>query len=71
MRITAPWSDSEVEQLRQLQGNPMFHGYTCPGGRDCRAPGHRLLVPTTEGWVCVCGDYRQDWAHVVDQRKPK
>ena len=62
MKITAPWSDEQVERLRQHQGNPLFHGYTCPGDHpDCKD--HRLLLPTSDGWVCVCGRYKQDWAH--------
>lgn len=22
-----------------------------------------ILVATTEGWVCPCGEYKQNWAH--------
>jgi DNA polymerase III delta prime subunit len=22
-----------------------------------------ILIATTDGWVCPCGEYKQDWAH--------
>lgn len=61
--IEAPWSPDQVEFLRSVQANPIFHGYTCPGGPDCKDKAHRLLVPTPDGWTCVCGAYHQTWAH--------
>ncbi len=58
----APWSDAEVERLRLWQTDGRFHPFTCPGDRaECY--GQRELIPTTEGWKCACGEYRQDWAH--------
>ena len=28
---------------------------------DC--PNEGTLIATTDGWVCPCGQYKQDWAH--------
>lgn len=58
--FSSPWSDEQVEYLEKLQGNDMFHGYTCPGIFDS-CSNHRKLVPTNNGWVCWCGNYIQDW----------
>jgi len=30
-----------------------------------------LLVATTEGWVCPCGEYKQDWAHEFMANPPQ
>lgn len=60
--IRAPWTDAQVELLKQWQEHGMVHPFTCPGERpECK--GHRELIPTNDGWVCNCGEYKQDWAH--------
>jgi hypothetical protein len=60
--IKAPWSDEVVERLKAWQADDRFHPFTCPGDKPgCKR--HRELIPTNEGWVCACGEYRQDWAH--------
>ena len=57
---TAPWSDELVEQPNARQQNPQLHPYTCPGDKpECRD--HRDLIATKDGWVCACGEYKQDW----------
>lgn len=64
MILHAPWSAEVITALRQHQADPQRHPYTCPGGDQCpAADAQRALIPTTYGWVCVCGRYGQDWAH--------
>lgn len=58
----APFTDEQVAKLNEWQHCGKVHPFTCPGGKpDCA--GHRELIATKDGWVCHCGDYRQDWAH--------
>lgn len=55
-----PWNDALVEQLNARQQDKRFHPYTCPGDLpDCNK--HRTLIATPDGWVCACGEYKQDW----------
>lgn len=62
MSVKAPWTEEQVEALKRYQADGRFHPFTCPGeGLGCGD--HRELIPTTGGWVCACGRYRQDWAH--------
>lgn len=51
-----------IKELQEMQNNPMLHGYTCPGNNEfCRTSKYNdgLLIPTPEGWVCPCGEYKQ------------
>lgn len=51
-----------VDSLNAYQNACQFHPYTCPGNKpDCNK--HRNLIATVDGWVCACGEYKQDWAH--------
>lgn len=56
-------TDREVERLKQHQENTCFHPFTC-GGENCDR-GERsddgVLIPTNEGWICPCGDYKQEY----------
>lgn len=57
-----PWTQETVDALNRYQQEGKFHPYTCPGNKpDCAK--HRNLIATTDGWVCQCGEYKQDWAH--------
>lgn len=64
-RQFGPWETSE-------SGLPiMFHPYTCGNRNDGN---HRhfggdlgMLIPTVNGWICPCCDYKQDWAHSLDK----
>lgn len=56
----APWSSDEVAALIRHQASSNRHPYTC------LRSSHRVLVPTTDGWVCLDCDYRQDWARADD-----
>ena len=62
--IIAPWDDETVARLKAWQEDARWHPYTCPGNRPhCHFD--RNLIPTREGWVCACGEYKQDWAHAA------
>lgn len=57
----APWTHAQVECLKARQGHPMYHPYTC--GNDSN---HKVLVPTTNGWVCEDCDYTQNWFLITE-----
>jgi hypothetical protein len=60
--MTAPWSEEQVAALNKYQKDGRMHPFTCPGEfEQCKA--HRELIATTNGWVCQCGKYKQNWAH--------
>lgn len=61
-KITAPWTEEQVEALKKHQANLQIHPYTC----DCG----QILTPTTEGWACGKCSYRQNWAHDPSFPKP-
>jgi len=69
-----PWTQEYVDQLNQDQKNPSYHPYTCGGGLGENPKCERQQVPmdwtkegvliaTLDGWVCPCGEYKQNWAH--------
>jgi hypothetical protein len=60
--MKAPWTDEQVKKLKAWQANDRYHAFTCPGHHN-NCFDHRKLIPTNEGWICACGEYRQDWAH--------
>lgn len=42
------------------------HPFTCCGHDGCTRPEELddgILIPTTEGWVCPCGKWKQNWCH--------
>ena len=53
--IRAPWTPEQVAALEHHQASCMAHPYTC-NNYGCR----KDLIPTTNGWVCECGE-TQDW----------
>jgi hypothetical protein len=56
------WTEEQVASLNRWQENSLYHVFICPGDyRECE--NHRELKATTDGWVCQCGKYTQDWAH--------
>lgn len=63
-KITAPWTQDQVDMLNRAQTCGWLHPFTCPGTEvGCGAMHEqRDLIATLDGWVCVCGKYRQDWA---------
>jgi|AntAceMinimDraft_6_1070360.scaffolds.fasta_scaffold03539_9 hypothetical protein len=68
------FSDVQVSKLNDHQTDSKSHGYTCCGGdypnnKNCQRNSREnegLLLATNEGWVCPCGDYKQYWAHVIN-----
>lgn len=63
-KITAPWTQEQVDMLNAAQNAGHLHPFTCPGdGPGCGSMHEtRDLIATVDGWVCACGRYRQDWA---------
>lgn len=57
-RITAPWTDEQVESLNEFQVSGVMHPFTCN-----RHPAERILMALPEGWECPSCDYTQTWAH--------
>ncbi len=79
--VTAPFTPGQVERLKERQNDPRLHEYTCGGAnkRHCmrrrNTNGHffgtyeqnnGILTPTTNGWVCPCGEYTQPHALAAD-----
>lgn len=67
-KVTAPFTEEQVERLKRWQTTNWLHPFTCmsPDLPECERRTHKsfgILVPTTGGWVCPCGQYKQDWAH--------
>ena len=66
------WTDEQIEHLRRRQADRTLHPYTCGGlGPDdvchrARGVDDGVLIPTREGFVCPCGEYRQEWVHDAD-----
>ena len=69
-----PWSQQHVDYLNQQQKRKDIHPYTCGGGNGPNPKCERQqkpmdwtkegkLIATTEGWICPCGEYKQDWSH--------
>lgn len=64
-----PWTDHEVYLLNQNQKDGKIHPYTCDrispkcetkiSPKDPNKDG--ILIATKEGWICPCGEYKQDW----------
>jgi len=52
----APWTDEQVQNLREFQIFQPMHPFTC----GCES--EILLVPTNAGWVCPKCGQAQDWA---------
>lgn len=59
-KITAPWTQDQVDMLNTAQATGWLHPFTCPG--ENKVCPKRELTATVDGWVCACGRYRQEWA---------
>lgn len=61
------WPNEKVELLKYRQNKKEFHPYTCDRSSvNCEVTinnGDGVLIPTNEGWICPCGNYRQFWSH--------
>jgi hypothetical protein len=70
-QIKAPFTPEQVKNLNVYQQLGHMHPFTGTGMADTE--GHKsrsncpdqecLLKATTDGWVCPCGQYKQNWAH--------
>ena len=66
MKITAPWTQEQVDALNRFQQSDYVHPFTCGSGRRTDADhkdGEGILLATVDGWKCPFCDYTQDWAH--------
>lgn len=74
--IFAPFTANQVARLKEWQSGVMWqsdiygierpmatHPFTCNGENRGHCPNEGELIPTTEGWCCPCGKYKQDWCH--------
>lgn len=75
--IKAPFTDEQVKELNAYQAKGRFHPFTCIGQMKEQedengkfkertrsiCPDGGKLIATKDGWVCPCGEYKQDWAH--------
>lgn len=63
-KIEAPFTEEQVKALLfyQLEG---MHPFTCCSHDNCRRHTREdegMLIPSTIGWTCPCGKYKQYWA---------
>lgn len=56
----APFNKEQIKNLKAYQRSGFFHPFTCRG-EGCEQQG--VLIPKTEGMVCPCGEYTQNWVH--------
>lgn len=70
------WTEDQVAQLNAHQARGDVHPYTCGGERGDAAHVARaeedmahdrgILIATVRGWICPACDYRQFWAHGIE-----
>lgn len=67
MHIKAPWTPVQVAMLKVWQSGVVGgHPFTCCSHQGCerqQRADEGILIPTTEGWTCPCGNWKQDWCH--------
>jgi len=62
-----PWTEHEVYLLNKNQEDPNMHPYTCDRrGSKCEKAENDpnkdgVLIATKDGWICPCGEYKQDY----------
>lgn len=60
-----PWTDHEAYLLNQIQKDRNIHPYTCdrksPKCETKTSNKDGILIATTNGWICPCGEYKQTW----------
>lgn len=65
-KIVAPFTDEQVKNLNEYQKSTGIHPFTCCSHEGCNRtsqPNEGILIARTQGWVCPCGKYKQNWAH--------
>ena len=75
-KILVPFTEEQVKRLNEYQQSGIFHPFTCCSPEnipECTRAVHEvdgkvvggtsdgLLIATTEGWICPCGKYKQNW----------
>lgn len=76
-RSYAPWTDDELANLNRFQTLGFMHEFTCCSPEEIPECQRRtkqnggMLTATTDGWVCPCGKYKQDWCYpyMLDVKK--
>lgn len=56
--IRAPFTEEQVKNLNEYQNLGIVHEYTCRNEHYYS----RVLIATTQGWICPNCDYKQSWA---------
>jgi hypothetical protein len=59
--IEAPWTGEQVDALNVFQRHGKVHPFTC--GNDHLWD--RVLVATSNGWICCHCEYTQKWALAI------
>ena len=68
-KINSPFSKDQVENLNHFQMSGIHHPFTCCSAgseQNCErrnGTGEGILKATEQGWICPCGEYKQNWAH--------
>lgn len=65
-KIIAPFTVEQVVLLEIWQTSRGFHSFTCCSHNNCerrKQPNEGALIPSTDGWVCPCGEWKQNWCH--------
>lgn len=61
------FTEEQVKHLNEQQQSGKVHPYTCDrSSMNCQVrfnEGDGILLATTDGWICPCGNYKQKWAH--------
>ena len=61
------FTEEQVKHLNEQQKSGKVHPYTCDrSSMNCQLrfnEGDGILLATIDGWVCPCGNYKQNWAH--------
>lgn len=67
--MEAPFTEEQTAHLNNWQSAGYVHPFTCCSAgseKHCQrrnGEGEGILIATEVGWVCPCGEYKQDWAH--------
>lgn len=64
-KIKAPFTDAQVRAINDFQNNAFVHPFTCCSHDGCNRSEHNegILKATSEGLICPCGKYTQNWVH--------
>lgn len=75
-KITVPFTKEQVRALQRYQKCGFMHPFTCCSDNRCNRHEREdqgVLIPTENGWVCPCGNYKQNWTHAfmtAEQENP-